>query len=272
MNPVIVGILNVTPDSFSDGGQHFDAPIAVEHGLRMSLNGADIVDVGGESTRPGAAEVSAEEEWQRIEPVIRGLVAQGVKVSVDTYKPEVAARALQAGAFAVNEVRGLTDPGMLEVCAEAKCDVWIMHSRGTSATMQTLTQYGDVVSEVRDYLVERAQAAEIAGIPKEKIWIDPGFGFAKTLDQNLELIARLDEIVATGYPVLVGVSRKSFTGAIGSLNGQSLPHVERGPATLACEMLCWQKGAYAIRTHDPFACRSALKMVQSIQQANKAVQ
>jgi dihydropteroate synthase len=228
-----MAVLNVTPDSFSDGGLHFETRSAVDAGFRMRDEGADIIDVGGESTRPGADPVGDEEECARILPVISELATQGLSVSVDTSKASVARRALQVGAKAVNDVSGLRDPVMRDVCAEARCTVCIMHMQGEPRTMQRAPRYEDVVAEVLAQLIERAQAAETHGIHRNNIWIDPGIGFGKTADHNLKILGSLDRLVRTGYPVLVGVSRKSFIGKILAPESQPLPVGERLEGTLS---------------------------------------
>lgn len=252
--PAIMGVLNVTPDSFSDGGRYPDATSAVEAGLRMFEDGADIIDVGGESTRPGADPVTAEEEISRVAPVVDRLVGEGLRVSIDTHKPEVAKVALELGAAMVNDISGLRDPDMVDLCAKAGCGVCVMHMLGTPKTMQAHPVYGDVVRDVREYLLHACALAEKAGVHKSDLWIDPGIGFGKTLAHNLELLRRLEEIVALGYPVLVGVSRKSFIGRVlgtTELGGDSqVPVDERLEGTLAAQVVAQMKGAKVIRVHD----------------------
>lgn len=249
-----MGVLNVTPDSFSDGGRYPDATSAVEAGLRMFEDGADIIDVGGESTRPGADPVTAEEEISRVAPVVDRLVGEGLRVSIDTHKPEVAKVALELGAAMVNDISGLRDPDMVDLCAKAGCGVCVMHMLGTPKTMQAHPVYGDVVRDVREYLLHACALAEKAGVHKSDLWIDPGIGFGKTLAHNLELLRRLEEIVALGYPVLVGVSRKSFIGRVlgtTELGGDSqVPVDERLEGTLAAQVVAQMKGAKVIRVHD----------------------
>jgi dihydropteroate synthase len=262
--PALMGIINVTPDSFSDGGVHFAMATAIEAGLRMRLEGADLVDVGGESTRPGAEEVTVDEELRRVIPVIEGLTAQGVRVSVDTMKPQVARAALEAGASVVNDVTAFSDPEMAGVVAKAGCTVCLMHMRGNPRTMQLNPTYADVVEEVRDYLVERAQWAQRAGIDRGNIWIDPGIGFGKTLHHNLLLLKHLGRFVETGYPVLIGVSRKSFIGRL--LSPESpLPVEERREGTLAAQVLAQMSGARIIRAHDVKEARRAIDLVAAVQ-------
>lgn len=256
-----MGVLNVTPDSFSDGGLYLDAGAAIAAGIQMVEEGADIVDVGGESTRPGAEPVSLEEEIARIAPVVEGLVAKGLRVSIDTQKPEVAKAALVLGAAMVNDVSGLRDPDMVDVCAKAGCGICVMHMLGTPKTMQAHPVYGDVVRDVKEYLLHACALAERAGVHRADLWIDPGIGFGKSLGHNLEILRRLDEIVALGYPVLVGVSRKSFIGRIlGSdeLGGDAqVPPQERLEGTLAAQVAAQLKGARAIRVHDVRQARRA---------------
>lgn len=241
-----MGVLNVTPDSFSDGGAYADRRAAFEHGYAMHEAGVDIVDVGGESTRPGAEAVPADEEQRRVVPAIGWLAAAGVVVSVDTSKPSVARAAVAAGAAIVNDVTGLRDPEMVEVLTACDAGVVIMHMQGTPRTMQADPTYADVVAEVRDDLVDRAAMAESAGIARERIVIDPGIGFGKTLEHNLELLAGVDTLVETGYPVLVGASRKSFiAGVVGDL-----PPEDRDPPTHAVHALAIARGAAVIRVHD----------------------
>jgi len=258
-----MGILNVTPDSFSDGGLHFAPRDAVSAGLRMVGDGADIVDVGGESTRPGAEPVPVEEELRRVIPVVEALASEGTIVSVDTMKAAVAREALAAGARIVNDVTALRDPEMVEVVAAAQCTVCLMHMKGEPRTMQSNPEYVDVVAEVRDYLVDRARFAESRGIAPDRIWIDPGFGFGKTVRHNLLLLKHLDAFVATGYPVLIGVSRKSTIGKL--LNPENpLPVEERYEGTLAAQVVAQTKGARIIRTHDVKSAKRAAMITAAI--------
>lgn len=262
--PALMGILNVTPDSFSDGGRHFGREEAVGWGLKLFEEGADLVDVGGESTRPGAEPVPVDEELRRVVPVVRELARRGVPVSIDTMKPEVARAALGEGAFLVNDVGGLRLPEMARACAEAQCFVCVMHMWGEPRTMQADPRYADVVSEVALYLKSQAEAAQAAGIAKERIWIDPGFGFGKTVAHNLELARRFEELVRLGYPVLAGVSRKSFIGkALGS-EAAPLPVGERLVGTLAVQSVLQMKGARVIRAHDVKESRQTIEMVAAI--------
>jgi len=214
----IMGILNVTPDSFSDGGRFLDPEAAIEHGRRLWLEGADIIDVGGESTRPGAVEVDASEECRRVVPVVAALAGQGIPISIDTRKALVAEEALRVGAVVVNDVSALRDPAMSGVCADAGGTVCLMHMRGDPATMQQGVHYDDVVGEVREFLLRAADRAVAAGITPDRIWVDPGFGFGKLVEHNVALLERLSELVALGFPVLVGLSRKSFLGRLAAMS------------------------------------------------------
>jgi len=251
----IMGVLNVTPDSFSDGGEWFDRDAAIAHGEELIAQGAAIVDVGGESTRPGAEPVSAEDELDRAVPVVEALAGGAAKVSIDTSKAAVAEAALAAGATFVNDVTALRgDPEMAAVVASADCEVCLMHMLGEPRTMQADPRYGDVVADVRAFLEERLAAAVAAGIAEERISLDPGIGFGKTLEHNLELLCRLDEIVAIGRPVVIGTSRKSFLGRI---TGRDDPH-QRVIGTVATNVLAYERGASVFRVHDVAATRDAL--------------
>jgi dihydropteroate synthase len=245
-----MGVLNVTPDSFSDGGRWLDAGAAIAHGLAMVGEGADVVDVGGESTRPGAAEVPLEEELRRVLPVVDALAGR-VRVSIDTRKRAVAEAALDAGATIVNDVSA----DLYDVAAVHGAGWVAMHMRGTPLTMQQEATYDDVVSEVREFLLHRVQLALAAGVAE--VWIDPGLGFAKTADHNLALLARLDELVATGHPVLIGASRKSF---IGRLTGDA-PVDDRLAGSLALAVWAMEKGAAMVRVHDVQATVQAARLV-----------
>lgn len=261
--PLVMGILNVTPDSFSDGGRHFDLDSAVAAAERMVEEGADIVDVGGESTRPGAEPVPLAEEIRRVVPVVERLARQGVAVSIDTRKAGVAERALDAGAAIVNDVSGLEDPAMTSLCARAGCIVCLMHMRGTPQTMRQLARYEDVVEEVREYLVRRTAEVEAAGIARDRVWIDPGIGFAKTGRHDLQILHRLERFVDTGYPVLVGLSRKSFIGRLTGAPGEPLPPEDRLEGTLALNVYAQIKGAKILRVHDVKAARRAVDAVDA---------
>jgi dihydropteroate synthase len=243
-----MGIVNVTPDSFSDGGLYLDPQAAVEHGLELAHDGAAILDVGGESTRPGAQPVPAEEELRRVVPVIEGLVAAGTEsqISVDTSKASVAAAALTAGATLVNDVTALrADPEMASLVAGSGCDCCLMHMLGEPRTMQRDPHYEDVVCEVKAFLEKRMSYAISAGVPEARILLDPGIGFGKTGEHNLELLARLDELAALGRPIVVGTSRKSF---LGRLTGRGTD--ERLAGTIATNVLAYERGAAVFRVHD----------------------
>ena len=253
--PAVMGVLNVTPDSFSDGGAFLNPAAAMAHARLMVAEGADLVDVGGESTRPGAPPVPADEELRRVMPVIDLLAEQGgIPISIDTSKAAVARAAAGAGAVLVNDVTALRgDPGMAAVVAESGVDLCLVHMRGDPQTMQDDPRYGDVVSEVRAFLEERLSFAIGNGIPEERVWLDPGIGFGKTLEHNLELLRRLGEIVAVGPPVVIGVSRKRF---LGTLTGRSEP--DRAAGGLAANVLAFERGAHMFRVHDVSATRDAL--------------
>jgi dihydropteroate synthase len=253
----VMGVVNVTPDSFSDGGLYLDPDKAIEHGLALAAEGAAIVDIGGESTRPGSEGVSAEEELRRVLPVIEGLRAAGTeaRISIDTSKANVAAAALNAGATFVNDVTALrADPAIAEVIAETGAGCCLMHMLGTPRTMQLDPRYEDVVVEVKAFLEERIQFAVAAGIAREQIVVDPGIGFGKTVEHNLELLRRLDELVEIGRPVMVGTSRKSF---LGKLSGRAEP-AERVPGTIATCVLAYERGARLFRVHDVAPVHDAL--------------
>lgn len=257
-----MGILNVTPDSFSDGGRFADANAAIDFGMAMAEQGADLVDVGGESTRPGAAPVSADDEILRVIPVIEGLVSRGIAVSIDTMKAAVAARALDAGASLVNDVRGLRGEGMLALVAERKCGVCVMHMQGEPQTMQAAPAYDDVVAEVRAFLLRQAAVLEASGVQSDHIWLDPGIGFGKTEAHNLALIRGVGEFVKTGYPILLGVSRKSFIGRV--LGG--LPVDERGEGTQAVHVWAQLQGVRVLRVHDVLATARTVRMIEELRQ------
>jgi len=252
----IMGVVNVTPDSFSDGGAFLDRDAAIDHGLRLAFEGADVLDVGGESTRPGADPVPASEELDRVIPVIEGIRArnESVRISIDTSKAAVAAAALDAGAGYVNDVTALRgDPEMAALVAERRVDVCLMHMLGTPRTMQAEARYDDVVADVKAFLAERIEAAVAAGIALERIEVDPGIGFAKTIEHNLELLARLRELTALGRPLVLGTSRKSF---LGTITGRET--AERVPATLATVVMAYERGASMFRVHDVAPARDAL--------------
>jgi dihydropteroate synthase len=254
--PLIMGVLNVTPDSFSDGGRFLDVDAAVAHGLAMVADGADVVDVGGESTRPGAAPVSDDDERRRVVPVIEALRAEGVRVSIDTRKASVAEAAVAAGASIVNDVSAR----LYDVAAATGAGWVAMHMQGEPQTMQSDPRYDDVVAEVRDFLVERAEVAAKAGV--DEIWIDPGIGFGKTIAHNLELLGDLDALVATGIPVLVGTSRKSFLGRIAAGGGAPLADDDRLEGSVASAVWAALRGAAALRVHDVRPTVDALRGTQ----------
>ena len=255
-----MGVVNVTPDSFSDGGLYFDPEAAIDHGRRLLAEGADILDVGGESTAPGATAVPVEEELRRVEPVVAALAAGGVAVSIDTTKAAVAAAALDAGAAIVNDVTALRgDPEMAALCAERGAPVILMHMLGSPRTMQDDPRYGEVVDDVRAFLAERLAAALAAGIDEELIWLDPGIGFGKTVDHNLELLRRLGELGELGRPLVVGTSRKRF---IGGIDGS--PPGERLGGTIASSLLAAANGAAVLRVHDVAEMRQALRVADAV--------
>ena len=258
---LVMGVLNVTPDSFSDGGRWFDHRAAIAHALEMAEQGADLLDIGGESTRPGAEAVSEEEELRRVVPVIEAVSSEtDVPISIDTRKASVARRAIEAGALIVNDTGGEeADPEMPAVAAETGAGVVFMHSRGTPATMRSLTGYTDVVTDVARFLEEAADGLMTTGVARESIVLDPGFGFAKNADQNLELLDRLDEIVAIGYPVLAGTSRKSFIGAV-----LDLPEDQRVEGTVATVAWAMSRGAHIVRVHDVTPVARVVRMSQAI--------
>ena len=259
-SPILMGIVNVTPDSFSDGGLHDEAEAAIAHGRALLDAGADILDVGGESTRPGAEPVSEQTELERVVPVVTALARDGATVSIDTMKPAVADAALAAGAVVVNDVTGLGDAGMRRVVADHAAAAIVMHMQGTPRTMQHDPSYDDVVSDVVAFLDERVRRAEEDGIPSEALAVDPGIGFGKTIDHNLALLARLPELGAAGRPVVVGASRKRF---LGSLLGIDEP-AERDRATAILTGLVAGRGAHVIRVHDVRGSREALTLVRAI--------
>jgi dihydropteroate synthase len=250
-----MGIVNTTSDSFSDGGKFLDASRAIAHGLKLHADGADIVDVGGESTRPGAAEVPVAEELRRVLPVVDALVRQGVAVSVDTMKPEVMRAAIDAGCAMVNDVNAFRAPGALDAVAASGVPLVAMHMQGTPQTMQKEPRYADVVAEVRAFLLGRAAALEAAGVARERIALDPGFGFGKTFAHNVELFRALPALRDMGYPLVVGVSRKRM---IGDITGRATE--ERASGSVAAALLAAQNGAAMVRVHDVRDTVDALKV------------
>jgi dihydropteroate synthase len=262
--PRVMGILNVTPDSFSDGGQHASAGRALEHAHRLASEGADLIDVGGESTRPGADPVSVDLELARVVPVIEAIGRElDIPVSVDTSRPEVMRAAVAAGACVINDVRALRLPGALEAATDLGVPVCLAHMAGTSPrAMQGRAAYGDVVAEVRDFLTERVAACREAGLSAQVVLIDPGFGFGKTPDHNLTLLARLESLVATGFPVLVGLSRKSVVGAL-----LGRPVERRLAASLALALEAARRGAAVLRVHDVDEAVDALRISRLVENA-----
>lgn len=259
--PLVMGIVNLTPDSFSGDGLASNGAEALAHARAQLEAGADILDLGAESTKPGIAPTSLQEELDRLLPVLEVVSTWGVPVSVDTYKPEVMAAALAAGASMINDINGLRAPGAMEVVAGSSCGVCLMHMQGEPRHMQDAPVYGDVVAEVREFLTERVEACQRAGIVAERLVLDPGFGFGKSLPHNLELFAHLPRLAADGLPLLVGVSRKSMLGAV-----TGRPVQERLAASLAAAVLAAAKGARIIRVHDVAETRDALALWSAIEQ------
>jgi dihydropteroate synthase len=254
-DPVVMGVVNVTPDSFSDGGSWLAPDAAIAHGNDLAVQGASILDIGGESTRPGAQPVPEDEELRRVLPVLEGLAGGRPRLSIDTSKAAVAAAALDAGATIVNDVTALRgDVAMARLVAERGCEVVLMHMLGQPRTMQDAPRYDDVVADVRGFLAERVRYAQSQGIAAERIWLDPGIGFGKTTDHNLELLARLDELLDLGRPIVIGTSRKTFLGTIANGRGPG----ERLPGTIATNVLALARGASVFRVHDVAAVRDAL--------------
>lgn len=256
-----MGIVNVTPDSFSDGGRLGDARTAIAHALKLLEDGADILDVGGESTRPGAAPVPADEEIRRVLPVIKVLASRGCVVSVDTMKPEVMRAALDAGAAMVNDVMALRAPGALEAVAASEAAVCLMHMQGEPQTMQAAPGYADVVADVTRFLQERVAACEVAGIGRQRLVIDPGFGFGKTVQHNLALLKHLNRLADSGLPVLAGLSRKSM---LGTLTGRAVD--EREFAGVAAHLAAVAHGARLVRVHNVAAMRDALAIWNAVEE------
>lgn len=256
----LVGVVNVTPDSFSDGGDYADTDAAIARGLELMAEGAALVDVGGESTRPGARPVPEDEEMRRLMPVVIGLVSAGATVSVDTYKPAVAREALSAGAVVVNDVTGFRDPSMVEVVAASDCGVVAMHMQGTPVDMHVAPSYDDVVAEVTEYLLGRVEALQAAGVDEARIAIDPGIGFGKRAHHSIDLLANLDRIAAHGLPVMVGTSRKGFLGKLVSEDTRQ----NRDLATAVTNALAYARGARLFRVHDVIRSRDALRVAAAI--------
>jgi dihydropteroate synthase len=263
--PLVCGILNVTPDSFSDGGRFFDHDRAVAHGVDLACQGADLIDIGGESTRPGAQPPTVDEELDRVVPVVERLArVTGVPVSVDTSRPEVMRAAVRAGASMINDVRALRVPGALDAAAELRVPVCLMHMQGDPVTMQRSPRYGDVVAEVRSFLAERMSAAEAAGVSRDLMAVDPGFGFGKTLAHNVTLFHELREFTTLGARLMVGLSRK---GMIGAITGR--PVEQRLAGSISAAVLALQRGAHVLRVHDVGATRDALAVLGAVEQPRK---
>ncbi|MEU2181689.1 dihydropteroate synthase [Streptomyces thermolilacinus] len=265
----VMGVVNVTPDSFSDGGRWFDTTAAVKHGLELVAQGADLVDVGGESTRPGATRVDEDEELRRVVPVVRGLASEGVVVSVDTMRASVARKAVEAGAVLVNDVSGgLADPDMVPSVAAAQVPFVVMHWRGFSADMNSLAVYDDVVAEVVAELHARVEAVVAGGVAPERLVVDPGLGFAKQADHDLALVARLDALRALGRPLLVAASRKRFLGRVLAGEGHAPPPArERDAATAAVSAIAAHEGAWAVRVHEVRATADAVRVARAVEGA-----
>ena len=258
--PLIMGVVNVTPDSFSDGGRFFGTQQALEHARVLIEEGADILDIGGESSRPGAEPVGLDEELRRVMPVLEQLAQMPVPVSVDTCKPDVMRRAIAAGAAMVNDINALREPGALEAVAQSQAAVCLMHMQGEPRSMQRDPQYEDVVAEVTAFLAQRVEAAQQAGVARERIVIDPGFGFGKNTGHNLGLLRGLHKIAGLGQPVLVGLSRKSL---LGKITGK--PIADRVSASVAAALLAVERGAALVRVHDVAATRDALLVLNAIE-------
>jgi dihydropteroate synthase len=257
---LIMGIVNITPDSFSDGGHFFDRDRAIAHGRELVAQSADILDLGAESTRPGARLIPADEELERLLPVLEGLRDVPVPISIDTSKPEVMRAVLAAGASMINDVNALQAEGAIAAVRDSQCAVCLMHSKGDPQTMQSLAQYQDVVAEVKQYLAQRVAACEAGGIARERLVIDPGFGFAKRSPHTLTLLRQLNTLTDLGLPVLAGISRKS---TLGKITGQ--PDGERVSASVAAAMLAAQRGAAIVRVHDVAPTRDALLVMRAIE-------
>jgi dihydropteroate synthase len=262
---LVMGVLNVTPDSFSDGGRFIDARIATSHALQMIKDGADIIDIGGESTRPGSDRISAQEELDRVLPVISALVDSGVAISIDTMRTEVARQAIAAGARMVNDVSGgKSDPTILDYVASLNSPYILMHWRGPSNIMNTLTDYDDVVADVTAEISKQVDVAVAAGIARERIVIDPGIGFAKTVDQNWPILKHLDVLEGLGLPILMGASRKKFLGELLAVDGVARDSDERESATTAISTLMAARGLWAVRVHDVKSSSDAIAVVDRI--------
>jgi dihydropteroate synthase len=262
---LVMGVLNVTPDSFSDGGRFNDPTIATKHALQMIEDGADIIDIGGESTRPGSDRISVQEELDRVLPVISALSNSGVAISIDTMRSEVASAAISAGACMINDVSGgKSDPEMLKYVATLKTPYILMHWRGPSNIMNTLTDYNDVVADVTNEISNQVEVAVAAGIARERIAIDPGIGFAKTVDQNWPILKHLDVLEGLGLPILMGASRKKFLGELLAKDGVARDSDEREIATTAISTLMAARGLWAVRVHDVKSSSDAIAVVDRI--------
>jgi len=266
----VMGVINVTPDSFSDGGQWMDPATAIAHGFDLAAAGADVIDVGGESTRPGAIRIDEDEELRRVIPVIRALSAEGMPVSVDTMRSTVAAQAVDAGAVLINDVSGgRADDRMLGIAVDRGVPIVLMHWRGHSETMQNLAVYDDVVGEVRRELTDQIDAAIAVGIPAKNIVVDPGLGFSKTGEQNWTVLANLPAFASLGFPLLVAASRKRFLGEfLAGADGEQRPTDAREAATLALSTISALAGAWAVRVHEPQASADAVRVVARLAEEN----
>jgi len=253
--PLVMGIVNVTPDSFSDGGQHADAAQAIAHAQALIEQGADLLDIGGESTRPGSPRLTPQQEWERIGPVLQEVVRWGVPVSVDTYHPQTMQRAIDLGVDVINDIFALRQPGAVDAVARSAVGVCLMHMQAEPGTMQQAPHYDDVSAEVRAFLLDHAAALRAIGVVPARIALDPGFGFGKSLEHNLQLAHSLGELATAGYPLLVGVSRKSM---IGALTGREVSH--RLAGSLAAALACVAAGAHIVRVHDVAATVDAIKV------------
>ncbi len=264
-SPLIMGIVNITPDSFSDGGRFLQRDRAIKHARQLIGEGADMIDLGGESTRPGAAEVGLQEECDRVLPVLEALLADGVPISIDTQKAAVMREAISLGAAMINDVNALQAPGAISACADSNVHVCLMHRQGAPRTMQQAPQYQDVLSEVHDFLLARADACIAAGVAKECIVIDPGFGFGKTVQHNFRLLNELRYFTESGYAVLAGFSRKSSLGAVTGRDAD-----DRLAASLAVALIAIQNGAKIIRVHDVKETVDVLKVWQAVRECGAA--
>lgn len=258
--PKIMGVVNVTPDSFSDGGKYYSFSQAIEHGLQLAEDGADILDIGGESTRPGAEEVSVHSELERVIPVIEALSVEGLVVSVDTSKPEVMTAAAEAGAQIINDVYALRRSGALEAAVKSGCGVCLMHMQGEPRTMQKNPVYADLMSEIKSFLVERVRLLTAQGVPPDKIVLDPGFGFGKTVAQNFELLAKTGDFLSLGYPLLYGMSRKSSLGVVTGVARAE----ERVISSVTAHLLAVERGASIVRVHDVKQMKEALTIYNAM--------